>query len=132
MPTGRAAILLDRDGTLIEDVGYPRDPDRVHLLTGVAPALRALQTRGSLLVVVSNQSGIGRGLITTDEAQSVVDRFEEMLEAEGIRLDGSYSCPRTPEDRYPCRKPAPGMLLRAAADLEISLDHSFLVGGQTQ
>jgi histidinol-phosphate phosphatase family protein len=124
----RPAVFLDRDGTLIEDTGYPRDPALVRLLPGAAHALRLLGEAGFLLVVVSNQSGVGRGLITPVEAAAVHARFVECLLGEGVRLSGAYYCPHTPGEGCPCRKPAPGLLLHAAAEHGIDLPNSFLVG----
>jgi D-glycero-D-manno-heptose 1,7-bisphosphate phosphatase len=125
---GRPAVFLDRDGTLIEDTHYPRDPGRVRLLPGAAEALRELGRRGFLLVVVSNQSGLSRGLVTAEEARAVAARVEECLRAEGAGLHASYYCPHAPWDSCGCRKPSPGMLLRASAELGIDLARSFLVG----
>lgn len=124
----RRAVFLDRDGTLIQDEGYLRQPDQVRLLPGVGPALRGLAERGFLLVVVSNQSGVGRGWITPREAQAVHARFVELLRSEGVELSGSYYCPHAPEEGCPCRKPAPGLLLQAAEELAIDLGASCLVG----
>jgi len=124
----RPAVFLDRDGTLIEDTHYPRDPRRVRLLPGAAEALRELGRRGFLLVVVSNQSGLGRGLVTAEEARAVAARVEECLRAGGAGVHASYYCPHAPWDGCRCRKPSPGMLLRASAELGIDLPRSFLVG----
>lgn len=126
--TKRLAAFLDRDGTLIEDIGYPRDPALVRLLPGAVGALRHLDRADFLLVVVSNQSGIGRGLIAPAEAAAVHHRFIECLLAEGVSLAASYYCPHAPDDGCQCRKPAPGLLLRAAADFSIDLSNSFLIG----
>ena len=125
------AVFLDRDGTLIDDVGYPRDPARVRLVEGAAEALAQLREAGFRLVVVSNQSGIGRGLISEDEARSVHERFVAELERRGARLDGVRYCPHAPEAACDCRKPAPGMLLAAADELGLDLDASFMVGDKS-
>lgn len=128
MSAGGAAVFLDRDGTLIEDVGYPRDPEEVRLLPGVPAALRRLAAAGLRLVVVSNQSGIGRGLIRTEEASAVHDRLVAHLGGQGIVLDGAKYCPHAPGEGCDCRKPAPGMLLDAAAELDLDLGSSFMIG----
>ncbi|MGD0198641.1 MAG: HAD family hydrolase [Solirubrobacteraceae bacterium] len=125
---GRRAVFLDRDGTLIADPGYLRDPGRVELLPGAAAALAELARRGALLVVVSNQSGIGRGLITPQEARSVHDRFAHLLEQAGVALDDAYYCPHAPDAGCTCRKPLPGMLLQAAREHGIDLDRSTMIG----
>jgi histidinol-phosphate phosphatase family protein len=125
---GGRAVFLDRDGTLIEDVGYPRDPDQVLFLDGAIEALRALRDSGFRLVVVSNQSGIGRGLITPAEAAAVHERFAAELAAAGVVLDDSGYCPHAPGDGCACRKPQPGLLLDAARRLDLDLTASFMVG----
>ena len=110
----KRAVFLDRDGTLIHDVDYPRDPEGVRLLDGAAAALARLGELGFALVVVSNQSGVGRGRITADEARRVHERMTADLAAHGVALDAAYYCFHGPEDGCVCRKPAPGMLLQAA------------------
>jgi D-glycero-D-manno-heptose 1,7-bisphosphate phosphatase len=124
----RPALFLDRDGTIIRDVGYPREPAQVELLPGVNEALRELAGRGFLLVLVSNQSGVGRGLVTPEEAERVHARVVERLAERGVRLDASYYCPHAPGDACRCRKPSPEMLLRAAERLGISRGESFMIG----
>jgi D-glycero-D-manno-heptose 1,7-bisphosphate phosphatase len=121
------AIFLDRDGTLIVDVGYPRDPDRVELLPGAAAALRRLSARAAL-VIVSNQSGIARGLIAPDEARAVHDRMVACFADEGVAFAGAYYCPHAPDDECACRKPQPGLLLQAARELDLDLPRSVMVG----
>jgi histidinol-phosphate phosphatase family protein len=127
-PSGRPAVFLDRDGTLIEDQGYPRCPALVRLLPGVAEALRLLRRHGFLLVVVSNQSGVGRGLITVEQAQSVHQEVVRQLAQSQVALDASYYCFHAPWSQCPCRKPSPGLILRAAEDLRVDLRRSFMVG----
>jgi D-glycero-D-manno-heptose 1,7-bisphosphate phosphatase len=124
----RPAVFLDRDGTLIEDVGYPRDPEAVRLLEGAPEALAALRRAGFALVVVSNQSGIGRGLVSREEADAVHARFVRELRAHGVELDDVRYCPHAPEDACACRKPAAGLLLDSARELGLDLDRSFMVG----
>ncbi len=124
----RPAVFLDRDGTLIPDEGYLADASRVRLIPGVAPALRALAASGKLLVVVSNQSGVARGLIKSEEVAAVHARVVELLAAEGVHLDAAYHCEHGPDDGCACRKPRPGMLLRAAAEHPIDLRRSLMVG----
>jgi histidinol-phosphate phosphatase family protein len=124
----RRAVCLDRDGTVIEDVGYPRDPGEVWLLPGAGEALAELRRQGFLLILVSNQSGIGRGLVTRDEAEQVHRQVVSALAKFGVRLDGAYYCPHAPEERCPCRKPSPQMLLRAAEEFAFDPSRSFMVG----
>ena len=123
----RRALFLDRDGTIIVDVGYPRDPARVELLPGAAAALAALAPHVAL-VIVSNQSGLARGLISPSEAAAVHARVAELLAAAGAPLAGAWYCPHGPDDGCACRKPAPGLLHQAAAALDVDLASSIIVG----
>jgi len=123
----RRALFLDRDGTLIVDVGYPRDPAQVELLPGAAAALRELP-RDVALVIVSNQSGLARGLITANEADAVAARVAQRFALEGVLFDAAYVCPHGPDEGCRCRKPAPGMLLDAARDLGLDLAASVMLG----
>ena len=128
-PTGnRPAVFLDRDGTLIYDVGYPKDPGDVRLLPGVGNSLAKLNERGFLLVMVSNQSGVGGGIVTWDEAERVHKRVLASLTESGVHLDAAYYCPHAPDDGCPCRKPSPQLLLQAARELRLDLTRSFMVG----
>lgn len=126
----RRAAFLDRDGTLIRDHHYPRDPDLVELLPGVPAALRRLVDAGYLLVVITNQSGIARGLLTEADYQRVRGRLDALLAAEGITLDASYHCPHETTISGPCecRKPGTGLHRQAARELGIDLAHSVSVG----
>ena len=125
--TARRALFLDRDGTLIVDVGYPKDPALVELIPGAAEALRRLQDDWAL-VVVSNQSGIGRGLITEAQAAAVHERFVALFAAAGVRFAGHYYCPHAPDDRCACRKPGPALLHDAARELGLDLARSVMLG----
>jgi len=125
--SAQRAIFLDRDGTLIVDVGYPRDPEMVELLPGVEEVLRPLQ-RDWLLVIVSNQSGIGRGVISPEEANAVHDRMISLFREHGVAFAGVYYCPHAPGAHCECRKPSPGMLLDAALDLDLDLEQSIMIG----
>jgi D-glycero-D-manno-heptose 1,7-bisphosphate phosphatase len=125
---GRPAIFLDRDGTLIEDVGYPFDPTQVRLLDGAADALLALRECGFALVVVSNQSGIGRGLVTPEQAQAVHRQFVHEMNLRGVHFDDVRYCPHAPEAGCACRKPRTELLLAAAREHRLDLARSFMVG----
>jgi histidinol-phosphate phosphatase family protein len=122
------AVFLDRDGTLIEDPGYLSDPAGVRLLPGAADALRALRVAGYRLVLVSNQSGIGRGYFTPAQAEAVHRRFVDELGRRGVALDDARYCPHAPDEGCSCRKPRPGLLLAATEELGLDLEASFLVG----
>ncbi|HVJ92070.1 MAG TPA: HAD family hydrolase [Labilithrix sp.] len=122
------ALFLDRDGTLMVDTGYVRDPNDVVLLPGVTRGLVGARELGFKLVLVSNQSGVARGIISPTQLEAVQARFEELLDAEGVALDDVRFCLHGPDDGCTCRKPAPG-LLRAAADAHaIDLERSVMVG----
>jgi histidinol-phosphate phosphatase family protein len=122
------AVFLDRDGTVIVDKGYLSDPKGVELVHGAAEALRALHAAGFLLIFVSNQSGIGRGLMTREQSDAVHRRTLELLHLERISIDGSYICPHAPWDHCQCRKPSPFLLHKAAREHDIDLDKSFVIG----
>jgi len=126
--TLRRACFLDRDGTIIEDVGYLADPSRVRALPGAVEGLRMLRRHGLMLVIVSNQYGIGRGLITPEQHALVDARVKAMLAADGVPLDAAYYCPHVPEDGCACRKPRPGMIEQAANEHSIDLARSFMIG----
>jgi D-glycero-D-manno-heptose 1,7-bisphosphate phosphatase len=130
MTAGRVGVFLDRDGTIIEDRDYPGDPEQVRLLPGAAAAIRRLNEAGLPVVVITNQSGIARGLITEEKYAAVRQRMEELLAAEGASLTATYHCPHGPDTVPPCecRKPAPGMFERGARDHGLSMARSFFVG----
>ncbi|WP_129311212.1 HAD family hydrolase [Streptomyces sp. L2] len=119
-----AAVLFDRDGTLVHDVPYNGDPDRVRLLPGAAEAVALARSAGLATGVVSNQSGVGRGLLTEDEVRRVDERVDALLGG----LDTWLHCPHLPDAGCPCRKPRPGLILAAAARLGVS-PHACLVIG---
>lgn len=123
----RRALFLDRDGTLIVDTGYPRDPALVEVLPGAIDALRVLQASWTL-VIISNQSGIGRGLIARAQADAVHARVVELFAQGGVTFAGAYYCPHAPDDRCRCRKPAPGLILDAARELGLDVAASVMIG----
>jgi histidinol-phosphate phosphatase family protein len=124
----RPAVFLDRDGTIVVERGYLSDPDEIELLPGVARALRSLKAAGYPLVVVSNQSGVGRGLFPESRVHEAMARVREALRAESVELDAIYFCPHRPEEGCACRKPGTALLERAADDLLLSLRRSAMVG----
>ena len=125
LPVGAPlAVLFDRDGTLVRDVPYNGDPDRVSVMPGAARALRALRERGIATAVVSNQSGVARGLLRRDQVAAVQARIEDLLG----RFDLWAVCPHGPEDGCACRKPAPGLVLAACAHLGVPPERAAVVG----
>jgi len=121
-------VLLDRDGTINVEIGYVMSQDQMRLIPGAAAALRRLRALGLGLAVVTNQSPVGRGWIDAEELARINRRLEEMLEAEGVRLDGVYVCPHRPDEECECRKPEPGLALQAAAELGFDPARCFVVG----
>jgi D,D-heptose 1,7-bisphosphate phosphatase len=129
------AIFLDKDGTLVQNVPYNVNPSLIALSWQAGPGLQVFRQLGYKLIVVSNQSGVARGLFTESALDGVNRRLGELLAQYGVTLDGFYYCPHSPEGvvgRYAvsctCRKPMPGMLLRAAREHDIDLARSWMIG----
>jgi len=121
-------VFLDRDGTITEEVGYLNHINRFRLLDGVAEAIRRLNEAELPVVVVTNQSGVGRGYFPEELVREVHERMIVELRAKGARLDGVYYCPHVTADACACRKPNTGMLDEAASGLGLDLKKSFVVG----
>ena len=121
-------VVVDRDGTLNVEKHYLSDPAELELMPGVPEGLKLLQRHGFGLVVISNQSGVGRGIVSRNAVEAINARLRELLERQGVRLDGIYYCPHTPEQNCDCRKPSPVMLYKAAQDLDFNPEESFVVG----
>ena len=126
--TQRRFVLLDRDGTVIVERHYLSDPCQVELIPGAASALRHLRKTGLGLAIITNQSPIGRGLFSEECLDLIHHRLLELLEAEGVYVDGIYYCPHLPEENCRCRKPQPGLVELAAEELHFDPQASFLVG----
>lgn len=124
----RAAAFLDRDGTLVVKRDYLASSAGLDLLPGVPEALRRLQAAGLALVVISNQSGVGRGLFSLEQAYETMAGVRILLRRHGVELDGIYFCPHQPDEGCACRKPGTALLERAAWDLGLSLRHSVMFG----
>lgn len=128
IPSLRPAVFFDRDGTLIDDIGYLSDPEGVYFYPGVIEALKRLRERGYLLVVITNQSGIGRGYFDEETALAVNLSMLRMLEEKGVGLSAVYYCPHHPDEGCGCRKPGILMLKRAIEELGIDGSLSWVVG----
>lgn len=135
----KRAVFLDRDGTLNDDVGYSGCYSRVHVFPFSFEAVRKINRAGLLAVVVTNQSGVGRGHFSEDDLREIHRRMAEEFVSHGARLDGFYSCPHYPlsaDPRYrldcACRKPKPEMGLRAARDFDIDLRGSYMIGDKVE
>jgi D-glycero-D-manno-heptose 1,7-bisphosphate phosphatase len=121
-------VILDRDGTVIADRHYLSDPSGVELLPLAAAGLQKLQALGLRLVLITNQSGIGRGFFGRQEVDAIHERLIALLGQEGVRLDGIFVCPHAPEQSCECRKPKPGLARRAIEALGLDLVDTFVVG----
>jgi len=120
------AVFVDRDGTIIHDADYLSDPKQVKIFPSVPEALRRLKSNGFKLIIITNQSGIGRGFFTVDQYRAVE---AEVLRQLGDRLiDATYFCPDVPGQHSSCRKPSPGMIFQAQREHQIYLARSFFVG----
>ncbi|HET9249043.1 MAG TPA: HAD family hydrolase [Actinomycetota bacterium] len=124
----RRFVLLDRDGTINEEVGYVLRPDELRLIPGASDALRELRGLGLGLVVLTNQSPIGRGTLTAEGLDAIHARLNDLLAAEGVTLDGIEFCPHRPDEGCACRKPGTLMVERAAASLGFDPAAAWLVG----
>jgi D-glycero-D-manno-heptose 1,7-bisphosphate phosphatase len=135
VPVSRPAVILDRDGTINEEVGYIGSPEHLRLIPGAAAALRRLQAARFCLVIVTNQAGVARGYFDETALQRVNGHLLALLAAEGVRVAGLYYCPHHPTEGHPpyrracdCRKPGGGMIRRAAEEHGLDLARSFVIG----
>jgi D-glycero-D-manno-heptose 1,7-bisphosphate phosphatase len=127
--TMHRAVFLDRDGVLIENrADYVRDWSHVALLPGTVDALRGFHEKSLKIIVVTNQSAVGRGLISFETAQEINNRLTKTIIENGGWIDAVYMCPHQPQDQCICRKPKPGLLLQAAQELSLDLGTSWMVG----
>lgn len=120
------AVFVDRDGTIMQDADYCYDPKQVQIFPGVPEALRRLKSKGFKLIVITNQSGIGRGLFTIEQYRAVEAEVLRQL-GNGL-IDATYFCPDVPGQHSSCRKPAPGMIVQATREHRIDLSRSFFIG----
>jgi len=130
-PNPRRAIFLDRDGIInrkLPEDHYVRTPSEFEILPDAAPALAIMRDLGFTLVVVTNQRGIARGMMSEDDLNKVHQFMNSLLTTSGVELQSIYYCPHDRDDHCYCRKPAPGMILEAAKDLDIDLSSSYMVG----
>jgi D-glycero-D-manno-heptose 1,7-bisphosphate phosphatase len=129
------AIFLDKDGTLIPDIPYNIDPKKIILQDNAVLGLKKLQDDGFILIIISNQSGVAREYFRENKLLAVVSKIQELFIINNLKLDGFYYCPHHPEGTSPgynidcsCRKPAPGLLLKAGTDHQINLKDSWMIG----
>lgn len=121
-------IILDRDGTIIVDRHYLSDPADLEFEPGAAAGLQRMHSRGYRLVVITNQSGVGRGLFSLVRLEEIHDRLRQMVKSIGARLDGIYYCPHVPDAGCSCRKPRIGLLNRAASELRFEPSSAVVIG----
>ncbi len=124
----RPALFVDRDDTIIVNRPYLSDPAGVELMAGAAEGLRAFQEAGYWLIMVSNQSGIGRGYFTSEALMAVHQQVVKLLEEQGVFLDGTFYCPHAPEENCSCRKPQTGLLDAARQHFAVDMTRSLMVG----
>ena len=124
----KRAVFLDRDGTIIRDKGYLKDPNGIEMMPGAVETLKALCREGWKLIIISNQSGVGRGLMTKEEMDAVQARFIKILRGHGIEITASYLCTHSPDDQCECRKPAIGAIEKASREHSVDISQSWLVG----
>lgn len=135
----KRAIFLDRDGTINEDVGYPDKPSQVKIFSSSFDAVAKINASGFLAVIITNQSGIGRGYLTEADLEEIHQKMKSDFAERGVRVDGIYVCPHYELSLIPryrkdcdCRKPKPGLALRAAKDLGIDLAGSYFIGDKVE
>lgn len=124
-------MLLDRDDTILDDPGYLSQPDKVAFLPDALEGLQRFHQAGWPLVVLTNQSGLGRGYFSEEDLEAVHQRFRQLLGQAGIELAGIYFCPHAPDEGCHCRKPAPELAQRAAQELQLSLEDVVVVGDKS-
>jgi D-glycero-D-manno-heptose 1,7-bisphosphate phosphatase len=124
--TRAPAVFVDRDGTIMKDADYCSDPKQVQIFPGIPESLRRLKSNGFKLIIITNQSGIGRGFFTIEQYRAVEAEVLRQL-GNGL-VDATYFCPDVPGQHSSCRKPAPGMILQATQEHRIDLSRSFFIG----
>lgn len=124
-------VILDRDGTVVIDRHYLDDPAQLCFLPGAVDGLRVLSDGGHRIILVTNQSGVGRGRFTLERMQQVNQRLIEMVASAGARIDAIYSCPHDPAADCPCRKPKPGLVLEAAREFGFEPAHCIVIGDKS-
>ena len=126
-----SAVFLDRDGTLNEDRGYVTSPEQLVIFSGVPEALSRLNQMGVQVILVTNQSAIGRGLLTPHDLQNIHQKLADLLRAYGGHIDEVYVCPHRPDEGCPCRKPHVAMLQQATERFSLDLSQCFFVGDKS-
>jgi len=130
MSEKRKAIFLDRDGVINKEVNHLSDPNNFEFIEGSIEALKILKQKGFLLIIITNQAGIARGLFTDETLKSIHNKMNKRLKQDGVELDDIFYCPHHPDFSGPCdcRKPNPGMIFNAKSKYNIDLNNSFMIG----
>ncbi len=131
MEIGKSAVFLDRDGTIIYDKGFMKTPDEIELLPMAGEAIKMLNENGFFVAILSNQSGINRGMMTEEDVEKMNRRLVELLNRKGAQIDFITYCPSTPEENLPCRKPNTGMVEEVKKKFDIDMSRSFVIGDKS-
>ena len=124
------ALFIDRDGTIIKqiDAHYISSIEQIELIENIFPAILMLQNEGYLVIIVTNQAGINKGILSNEQVDEINQHIIQLLKKQGIEISAVYVCPHKPEEQCKCRKPQPGLLLKAAKEHNIDLENSIIIG----
>jgi D-glycero-D-manno-heptose 1,7-bisphosphate phosphatase len=124
------ALFIDRDGTIIKQIDghYISSIEQIELIENIFPAILMLQNEGYLVIIVTNQAGINKGILSNEQVDEINQHIIQLLKKQGIEISAVYVCPHKPEEQCKCRKPQPGLLLKAAKEHNIDLENSIIIG----
>ncbi|MCH2396855.1 MAG: HAD family hydrolase [Nitrososphaerales archaeon] len=124
------ALFIDRDGTIIKQIDgyYISSIEQIELIENIFPAILMLQNEGYLIIIVTNQAGINKGILSNEQVDEINQHIIQLLKKQGIDISAVYVCPHKPEEQCKCRKPQPGLLLKAAKEYNIDLENSIIIG----
>ena len=124
------ALFIDRDGTIIKQIDghYISSIEQIELIENIFPAILMLQNEGYLIIIVTNQAGINKGILSNEQVDEINQHIIQLLKKQGINISAVYVCPHKPEEQCKCRKPQPGLLLKAAKEYNIDLENSIIIG----
>ena len=124
------ALFIDRDGTIIKQIDgyYISSIEQIELIENIFPAILMLQNEGYLIIIVTNQAGINKGILSNEQVDEINQHIIQLLKKQGIDISAVYVCPHKPEEQCKCRKPQPGLLLKAAKEYNIDLENSIMIG----
>ena len=124
------ALFIDRDGTIIKQIDghYISSIEQIELIENIFPAILMLQNEGYLIIIVTNQAGINKGILSNEQVDEINQHIIQLLKKQGIDISAVYVCPHNPDEQCKCRKPQPGLLLKAAKEYNIDLENSIMIG----